>query len=409
LDELAKSDPDAAKALRQRIVIIDFSARDPLSSYNLLVQPGSMDPEFFALSRADLIMDLLESDRLSLGGNVVLQRICMLLAEFGLPITWASELIRDPALRRKLTTQSKNAYLVQYFVQQFNATPKSTLSAVERRIQALSASETVRLALNGTSAPDFRELQDESRIVLINCFGENIARSVRRLLQALVLSDIRHGVFARRKKERPFLWLCDEAQNFFATESLRDNMHDLLTMSRSFGSFFLYLTQNMTTAVGDPRLLKVLHTNIRWAFAMRGDPVDGEFLASALPVTGQRAKPRSSPFEESDCYTEREERKLLLEEISGLSDRVGYLWCKAQSPHAIKLRTADLVMPQPGTLEQAVRPIRSDATVGLRVSRKDYERHVAERDRRWRKDEPIADLTQKLEQTYKKTRGKTRS
>ena len=333
-----KSDPAAAKALRRRIVICDFSCRDPISPYNLLAKSAGTDPEYFALSRADLVMDLLEGDKLSLGGTSVLQRLFLLLSEFSLPITWCSAVMRDNLLRGALLAKCQNRELARYFAQQFAAVPKSTLSAIERRIEALTASESVRLALNGAAAPDFRQVQDEGRIVLINCFGEHIARSVRRLLQGLALSDIRQGVFARRHKDLPFLWLCDEAQNFFASSRLQDNMADLLTMSRSFGSFFLCLTQNMTTAVGDARLLRVLYTNIRWAFCLRGDPSDCEFLAPALPLSGRKRKPAASPFSEPSVYTENEERRLLLQGISQLPDRTGYLWLKSRAPMPFAFR-----------------------------------------------------------------------
>ena len=403
LEDLSGRDPQAAKALRRRIMICDFSSRDPLSAYNLLARPASADPEFFALSRADLVMDLLQGDKLSMGGVALLQRLFMLLSEFNLPITWAGQVIRDPGLRHRLLAESKDRSLARYFAQQFESAPKPTLAAIERRIEALAASESVRLVLNGTTAPDFRELQDDGRIILINCFGENIARSVRYLLQGLVLSDIRQAVFARRRKDLPFLWFCDEAQNFFTSERLREHMHDLLTMSRSFGSFFLYLTQNMTTAVGDARLLRVLYTNIRWAFAMRGDPADCEFLAPALPVTGRKLKPCDSPFEEREFYSEREERRLLLEAISQLPDRTGYLWLKPHAAGALNLRTADLVMPHGSDLERDTQSIRRDTTVGGRLTRKAYERHMADRDQRWQ--EPEGDVSELLTAAYRKSRG----
>jgi Helicase HerA, central domain len=404
LDELSRTQPEAAKKLRRRIVICDFASRDPVSPYNILAGWNGADPEFFALNRADLLMDLLNrSDKLSLGGVGVLQKLLMLLSEFSLPITLASDVVRDPALRRRLLAQSKNRELVKYFSQQFDSIPKPTLAAIERRLQALTASESVRLALNGAAAPDFRLFQDESRIVLINCFGENIARSVRRLLQGLMLSDIRQAVFARKSKDRPFLWFCDEAQNFFISERLQDNMNDLLTMSRSFGSFFMYLTQNISTAVGDARMLKVLHTNIRWALAMRGDPSDCEFLKAALPITARKLRPTTSPFEEKTFYSIREERQLLLDGISHLPDRTGYLWFKPQGCDAIKIKTADLIMPRAGELESATQPIRRDATVGFRVSRKAYEKQIAERDLKW--NEPPEALTKTLEVVYRQKRG----
>ena len=67
-----------------------------------------------------------------------------------------------------------------------------------------------------------------------------MSRSVRQLLHGLVISDITQSVFARKSKEKPFLWIIDEAHNCFLTESLRDQMCDVLTMARSFGSFFYF-------------------------------------------------------------------------------------------------------------------------------------------------------------------------
>lgn len=88
LEELTRTDPEGAKALRRRIVICDFGSRDPVSQYNVLSDRSHTDPEFFALSRADLLMDLLGSgDQLSLAAVGVLQKLLMLLAEFSLPIT----------------------------------------------------------------------------------------------------------------------------------------------------------------------------------------------------------------------------------------------------------------------------------------------------------------------------------
>lgn len=299
LKHLARLDPPAAEELRRRIVIYDFSSRDPISSYNILARWPGAEPDFFASSRADLLLDLLEGgDGLSLSGTAVLQKLLLLLSEFNLPVTSLDDVLHDEGLRGRLLARCRNGSVAAYFARQFPTVPKPTLAAIERRLEALFASEGVRLALAGNTAPDFRQLQDEGQIVLINCFGESIARSVRRLLQALVISDIRQSVFARSEKESPFLWLCDEAQNFFSTAKLRENMSDLLTMSRSFGTHFLYLTQNISTAVQDPRMLSILHTNIRWAFAMRGEPSDCAFLKSALPVTGRKARPQTNPFAE---------------------------------------------------------------------------------------------------------------
>ena len=404
LEYLADHNPQAARELRRRIVICDFSSRDPITAYNILARWPNTEPEFFAFSRADLLLDLLGGgDKLSLSGVALLQKLLGLLSEFGLPITYVTEVLQDEQLRMRLVAECRNSSISRYFVRQFSGVPKPTIAALHRRMEGLFASEGVRFSLSGETAPDFRRLQDEGKIVLINCFGETIPRSVRRLLQGLVLSDIRQSVFARRQKESKFVWFCDEAQNFFLTEKLRDNMADLLTMSRSFGSFCTFLTQNMTTAVQDTRMLRILHTNLRWAFSMRGEPSDCEFLKAVLPVTGRKPCPQPNPFEEKRFYSLSEERTMALNAIANLPDRIGYLWFKHLSAEALKIETQELTLPQGRELEAATRTVRNDPSIGGRMSRRVYLRTIEERNRKWDEEQESVDL--RLEQTYQRLHG----
>src|SRR5438552_3944220 len=202
LEELKQTDPPAARELRRRIVIYDFSSNDPISSYNILARWKGTEADFFASNRAELLLDLLSgADNLSLAGAGVLQKLILLLSEFNLPITYVEEVLAEASTLERLLSRSKDHSLAMYFTRQFPATPKPTLLALRRRITALFASEGVRLSLAGTTAPDFRRLQDEGKIVLINCFGTSISRGVRQVLQNLVLSDIRQAVFARQRRE----------------------------------------------------------------------------------------------------------------------------------------------------------------------------------------------------------------
>ena len=404
LEYLAQHDPEAAQDLRRRLVILDFSSRDPVSSYNVLARWPNAEPDFFASNRADLLLDLLPGgEKLSLGASALLQKSILLLSEFNLPITYLNDLLHDEALRRRLLVSAKNRSVATYFMRQFAEVPRQTIAALSRRIDDLFASEGVRLALAGETAPDFRRFQDEGRIVLVNCFGDNISRGVRRLLQALVLSDLRQAVFARRQKDLAFLWFLDEAQNCFLTDKLRDNMSDLLTMSRSFGAYFVLLTQNMSTAVQDPRMLKILRTNTRWSFSMRGEPEDAAFLKAALPVTGRALRPQTNPFLERNFFTIPEERAMALDAITHLPDRVGFLWFKARSAEALKIETKALAIPQGQDLEDATEPLRSDPAIGLRTSRAEYTRRIAERDREWMGEAP-GELGAVLAETYRRSR-----
>jgi hypothetical protein len=404
LGELGKAE---ARELRRRVVIIDFSQRDPLASYNILARWPNADRDFFASNRADMLLDLLPGgDGLSLGGSGLLRKAILLLSEFGLPIGWLNDLLFDDALRAKLLARSTDEDTVAYFTYQYPNSPKATAAALTRRMEALFSSDALRSTLSGEAAPDFRALQDEGKIILINCAGPNLSRGVRRVLQALLISDFCHAVFSRKRTRSPFLLIADEGQNCFVTERLRDQMADFFCMARSFGTHAIILTQAMGAAIRDPRLATVLHTNIRWSFSMRGDPSDAAFLKGALPVAGRKRRPQVNPFEEPSFYSPAEERSLALDGIANLPDRTGYLWLKSRAREAFLMRTEDLPMPAAGDLDQEIQSLRSDPTFGMRQSRKEFDRMMAERTREWRA-ESTGDLGATLTGAYRRKRGES--
>ena len=200
--------------------------------------------------------------------------------------------------------------------------------------------------------------------------------------------------------KNPYLWVCDEAQNFFRTRQLRENMAELLTMSRSFGAFFLYLTQNITTAVQDGEMLETLHTNTRWSLSMRGTTKDGAFLKEAFPVTGRMPKPRNNPYAPTEFYSPAEERSILLSGLAHLPDRTGWLWLKSKTGEAMNIRTATLTLPEGTEFREAVDRIRDNPRIGQRLSRATFMAEIARRDDAFaKKDEP--DAVEQLKKSYK--------
>ena len=371
--------------LRERIVVIDFSSREALSPYNILARWPYTDVDFFVTSRLETLRELLPAgEKLSLRGGNVLKNVLTLLAEFGLPLTYLEGVLGDDTFRQKLLLQSKNPAVRLYFQRHFAAEGKQTIAALRSRMEALFASESVRLALAGSSAPDFRSLQNDGKIVLVNCAGTTITRGVRLLLQGLVLADIRQAIFARPNNPPvTYLWCADEAQNFFLTKQQAENMADILTMARSFGSFFYFLCQNLSTAIPDARVLEHLHTNIRWSLTLRGSPRDAQFLRAALPVTGRLERPEAQPFRERSLYSPEEERGILADGIAHLPDRVGYLWLKTHAAQALRLHTASAPLPNGPEFRDVVEKLRADSTIGARVCRAQYLTEIVTRDREW--------------------------
>jgi hypothetical protein len=108
-----------------------------------------------------------------------LAHVLALLSESGLPVTYLDAVLSDDELRHKLLSATKDAELRAYFSRHFAAEGKQTIAALRARMESLFAAESVRLALAGSRAPDFRRLQNEGCIVLINCAGPTITRGVR--------------------------------------------------------------------------------------------------------------------------------------------------------------------------------------------------------------------------------------
>lgn len=399
LDEL---EGEEQERLLRRIVVIDFANPRSISPYNILARWQYAEPDYFVMSRLETLRELLPAgEKLSLRGASVLKYVLMLLSEFDLPLTRLDRVLSSAEFRERLLAQSANEDVRQYFGRHFSLEGKQTIAALRARMDSLFASEGVRLALSGSAAPDFLRYQNEGKIVLVNCAGPSITRSVRLLLQGLVLSDIRQSIFARPNNPPvTYLWCADEAQNFFLTRQQQENMADILTMARSFGSFFYFLCQNITTAVPDARILETLHTNIRWSFTMRSTPYDARFLRSALPVTGRMRRPETNPFRERTVYGPEEERTLAINGVANLPDREGYLWLKTRSAEAIRLRTPEIDLPEGEDFRRVVDAVRSDPGFGGRVSRADYERSIAERDREWLETNEASTLPDRLEKKY---------
>ncbi len=403
---LQKLDGKAREELQNRIVIIDFSSQKAVSPYNILSRWPYTEHDFFINSRLETLRELLPSgEKLSLRGAAVLKHLLALLSEFGLPLTYLNHALESDVLRAKLLARSKNPETRLYFARHFVQEGKQTIAALRTRMDSLFSSDGVRLALSGSTAPDFRRLQNEGKIVLVNCAGSSISRGVRLLLQGLVLSDIRQAIFARPTNPPvSYLWLADEAQNFFLTRQQQEDMAEILTMARSFGAFFCFLCQNISTAVQDSRFLEQLHTNIRWSLTLRGTPRDAQFLRAALPVTGRRLRPEPHPFRERTVCSPEEERSLALEGIANLPDRTGYLWLKTRSPEAVKFRTRPIDLPESEEFRRRIEALR-ETDLGGRLSLPEYQRFIEERDREWLDMKEELNTIERFEKKYSEERN----
>jgi hypothetical protein len=243
---------------------------------------------------------------------------------------------------------------------------------------------------------------DEGAIVLVRCAGANIPRATARMLQAVIISDLRQATFSR-KQRGPHLLICDEAQSLFRSKYLRDTMAELLCMARSFGVHGLLITQNLASAVQDSEILETVHTNTRWSLILRGSTKDAGFMQTAFPLSGRMLKPQSNPYSPPEMYSLNEERNVMLQAVAFLPDREGWLWMKALSGEALRLRTRTVDIPNDVTFHDTVEQIRRDPAIGRRSSHASYLEKKARRDTTWRPSSDIRapdDIANDLAELY---------
>jgi hypothetical protein len=377
--------PEERDQLKQKIAIIDLANTEVIAPYNILARRDYLPDEVMVANRIDSISDQFSGlSEVSVRMKTILKYALLLLAEYDLPISFFEQICVNSWLLTSLVEWSKSPQLRDYFLNRFDGESKSTLLAVRQRLDAVLLSEGVRLSLSADSAPDFTRLQDQGAIVLINTAGPNINRGVSELLQGLILSDIKQSVFRRTNPGRKFLWFFDEAQNLYKSAANRNHMVDLLTMARSFGSFFVLLTQSLTSAVHDQDVLNSILANVRWIIMLRSTLRDAGLIAPAIHLTGNQPKPKHNPFEETKHLTESQELQARLNEIPKLPDRTAYCWLKAQLGEAVKITTPQVPLPHEiaGCSREVFAEFMKTETIGQGIPKAEIIKMIAERQER---------------------------
>lgn len=372
------------EALKNRIVLIDFSNTESITPYNILARQQYLADELMVANRIDTMSEQFSGlSELSVRMKLILKYFCLLMAEFDLPLPFFERLCTDPLMLNTLVERSQNHQVKDYFRNRFDDESKSTLLALRQRIDSLLVSEGVRLSLSATSAPDFAKLQDQGSIILINTAGRNITRGISEILQSLILSDIKQSVFRRVNPAQRFIWFFDEAQNLYKTAVNREHMADLVTMARSFASYFILLTQSLTSAIRDQDILNSILANVRWLVMLRSTLRDAELLTPGITLTGTLAKPGHNPFEPAKYMSESEELKTRLKEISKFPDRVAYSWFKAYLGTAVKVTTPKVPAPHEaaGCSAQEFAGFVERQLIGQGVSKAETIKYLAEQEK----------------------------
>jgi hypothetical protein len=382
---LYRLEPAAREAFKKKLIFIDFSDSKAITPYNILARREGLEDELMIADRIETISAQFSGlSEMSVRMKLIAKYFFLLMAEFNLPLPFFEQLCSDPALLNALVERSKNPRVRDYFLNRFEDESQSTLLALRQRIDSLLVSKGVRLSLSASSAPDFAALQDQGYIILINTAGRNIPRGNSELLQGIILSDYKQAVFRRSNPDRKFLLFCDEAQNLFKTSANREHMVDLLTMSRSFGTFFVLLTQSLTSAVRDQDVLNSIMSNIRWVVMLRSTLRDAELISPAIPLTGTQSKPQRHPLEPAKYISESEELKASLKDIPKLPDRRAYCWLKAYLHTAVKITTPRVPSPLEiaGCIQEKFDEFISSEQLGQGVPKEKVIKEIAQHEKR---------------------------
>jgi hypothetical protein len=406
----------------QKVQIIDFSRSDLVTPYNILHQ--HMPVELLVNNRIETFNQIYRgTSALTSRMKAILKYFLLLLIEHKLPITLFEKLCLDPTLVTYLAAKSSDERVRLYFTHRFPKEPRGTVLALRQRVDSLMVSAGVRLSLSANSAPDFRKLQDEGYFVIINVSGPQISRGTSEFLLRIILSDIQQSVFRRIDPDNKFLWCLDEAQVLYKDAASRENMNDLLTMARSFGSYFMLLTQSLTSAVHDADILNSILSNIHWLLMFRSTLRDAKLIAPALPVTGTVLSKQRFPYDQQKFLSKDQELKMNLEEITHFPERVGYLWLRSNLPFAIKIRTRQLGTPEQtaGCSREELKNICLENQTGNLVSKERIKSDYKAKEESLMQQIPetsasgaIArkvpgEIIKQLEQTYLKKTGKNKN
>jgi hypothetical protein len=380
--------PEAREALKKKLITINFSGPD-VTPYNILARREGLADELMVADRIDTISEQFSGlSEMSVRMKMIAKYFFLLMSEFEIPLPFFERLCLDPVLLNGLAEKSENAQVRDYFQHRFADESQSTFLALRQRIDSLLVSEGVRLSLSASSAPDFAVMQDKGYIFLINTAGRNITRGISELLQGIVLSDIKQSVLRRTNCDQKVLIFMDEAQSLFkpSAKANKEHMVDLLTMSRSFGSFVVLITQSLTSAVRDSDVLNSIMSNVRWVVMLRSTPRDAELIAPAIPLTGTQSKPRQHPLEPPKRMSGSEELRMRLKEITKLPDRQAYLWLKAYLHAALKITTPRVPSPPEvaGCTEKEFDHFVSSERIGQGVPKETIMKEVEQREQRLR-------------------------
>lgn len=254
---LCSQQPELAK----RVIIIDPCRSDWTVSFNPLERLPGVSQERVALFLTDVVIKLWKLDPTKAPRMVWLLTNSMLaIADLGLALPDLPRFLLDSSWRKRLLPRLSQQDARRYFEQQF-PTRRSTIhewvSPVLNKIGRLIFDPDIRQLLAGKATVSFREVLDNSLVLLVNLSKGIIGESTSALLGGLIVARLQQAALSRAdsRKREPFYLYLDEFQNYTT-----DNIQDILSESRKYALHLMLAHQYLDQL--SPELLSAVRNTV---------------------------------------------------------------------------------------------------------------------------------------------------
>jgi hypothetical protein len=352
------------------IELLDLNGPGAVIPYDLLALHNDETAQELLSTRLATFDDVLgQEGQLSLRMTRMFKYLLSLLLEFEFPFATLDDLMEIENAPGALAAGSKDERVRRYFSGDFATERSATLPALRYRLDHLLAPEGIRLSLSAGHRINYRKTMDAGGLIFINLGGAGPRAS--QTIQSIVLSDLVNATFRRKQPQVRFPWFIDESQLLFERPSDRYNLHRMLTMSRSFSTFIILLTQSLKAAIHDADFFQTLETNFRWMIMMRSSVSDAGILRPALRATG-RVRRGLDHSGRPAFLTPEQEIQSTLQEIANLPSQRGYFWLRGAGMAAVRFKVHQLKKRKdaPSPDDHGQRDIANRAKVRVEQARK---------------------------------------
>lgn len=338
-----------AVRLTERVAVIapfDNAATPP---FQVLARDPSLPIELQAHEVASSFGRTIGRD-LGVLQSTMLKYAILLAIDAGLSLPDVPQLLQNADFLRGVVDRTRLPEVRAYFAERFPRERASSLASLLSRLDSLLMHPTLRRMLSSRGMIRFDRLLEHA-VTVIDLGGRVPAgmRELGRFFGQIIFQKLVRAIFARQvvPGTLPTTIIADEFQEMLSSE-ICDDFEHFLTLARSQRVLLWLLFQQAAQVErASPTLLRILRTNTNYQVMFRSSLEDARALAHMLPVTGIVPRDRPGfpdPRTPPEMLTPDEERKILVEQVPQMPDRLFWFWNRRRQYGAIPAKSATLSM-----------------------------------------------------------------